>query len=224
MMGKRLALALFCAGLAACQSSAVSGETVVQAPVATTQAKESGQRQAVFAGGCFWGVEAVFSHVKGVSSAVSGYHGGPLSTANYDAVSSGSTGHAEALRVTYDPAQVRYDELLRILFSVVIDPTQRDGQGPDHGDQYRSALVPLDAEQRRVGSAYLAQIGSSGLWRGKIATRIEPYRAFYPAESYHQDFIQKNPSHPYITYWDAPKVAALKKLFPAAYKADFTPR
>lgn len=210
--------------LAACQPVAQASETATLAPPAQARSQESGQRQAVFAGGCFWGVEAVFSHVKGVSSVVSGYHGGTLADANYDAVSSGGTAHAEAVRVTYDPAQIRYDQLLQIFFSVVIDPTQRDGQGPDHGSQYRSALIPLDAEQARVGSAYLAQMGSAKLWRGKIATQVERYRSFYPAERYHQDFMLKNPQHPYIAYWDVPKVASFKQMFPALYKADFTPR
>jgi len=210
--------------LAACQPAAhAATEAAVHAPAATITAQESpGLKQAVFAGGCFWGVEAVFSHVKGVTSAVSGYHGGPATSAHYDDVSSGRTGHAESVAVTYDPAQVRYDDLLRIFFSVVADPTQRDSQGPDVGSQYRSALIPTNPEQARVAAAYLAQLSTSGLWHAKIATRIEPYRQFYPAEAYHQDFMARHPTHPYIAYWDAPKVAALKALFPTRYKPDFT--
>jgi peptide-methionine (S)-S-oxide reductase len=148
-----------------------------------------GLKQAIFDGGCFWGVEAVFSHVKGVTSAVSGYHGGAANTAHYDDVGHGNTGHAESVRVTYDPAQVRYDDLLRIFFAVIIDPTQANGQGPDIGPQYRSALVPIGPEQDRVARAYLSQIAASGLWRGRIATKIEPYRQFYAAEGEHQDFM-----------------------------------
>jgi peptide-methionine (S)-S-oxide reductase len=226
-MAPRSAALAFFLLLAACDSAPAvqASETVTLAPPAQVSAQEpSGPQQAVFAGGCFWGVEAVFSHVKGVSSAVSGYHGGTANTAHYDEVGEGTTGHAEAVRITYDPAQVRYDDLLRIFFSVVIDPTQTDGQGPDHGPQYRAALVPVNAEQQRVASAYLAQLGAAKLWRGRITTRIEPYRAFYAAEAYHQDFMVHNPKHPYITYWDVPKVEALKKLFAATYKADFTPR
>jgi peptide-methionine (S)-S-oxide reductase len=202
---------------------AQSAETAVLAPEPIMPAHEAaGLKTAVFSGGCFWGVEGVFSHVTGVTSAVSGYHGGMPNTANYDAVSSGATGHAESVRVTYDPAKIRYDQLLRVFFSVVIDPTQRDRQGPDTGTQYRSALVPQSDEQRRVASAYLAQLAGAHVWKGKIATRIETARSFYAAESYHQDFMLKNPAHPYIAYWDAPKVAALKRMFPALYKADFT--
>jgi len=208
--------------LAACQQPA-SAEPALLAPAARVQAHEPpGLRTAIFAGGCFWGIEAVFSHVRGVRSAVSGFHGGTASTAHYDIVSSGRTGHAEAVKVTYDPAQVRYDELLRIFFSVGADPTLVNRQGPDEGTQYRSALVPLDGEQRRVAQVYLEQLGASGLWQGPIATRIEPYKTFYPAEAYHQDFAAENPNHGYIRRWDAPKVEALKRLFPAQYKAAFT--
>lgn len=207
--------------LAAC--SAAAHADVVQAPAAAVTSHDTGKREtAVFAGGCFWGVEAVFSHVKGVTSAVSGYSGGARSTAQYDTVSGGQTGHAEAVRVTWDPRVVRYDELLRVYFSVIADPTLRDRQGPDVGTQYRSALVPLNAEQARVARAYVAQLGKSGLWSRPIVTRIEPFRGFYPAETYHQDFAARNPDHGYIRRWDAPKVAALKQTYPALYKAAFT--
>jgi peptide-methionine (S)-S-oxide reductase len=207
---------------AACQQP-LAAETAVHAPAAEHTAREGkGLQTAIFAGGCFWGVEGVFSHVKGVTGAVSGYHGGSRADARYERVSGGRTGHAEAVRVTYDPARVRYDQLLRVFFSVIADPTQRNRQGPDTGSQYRSALVPTTAEQRRVATAYLAQLRASGLWRQPIVTRIEPYRAFYPAEAYHQDFMVKNPRHPYIIRWDAPKVAALGKLYPGYYKPGFT--
>ena len=211
--------------LAACQPSAIAAqrEAAVMEPPARSPAHEApGTRVAVFAGGCFWGIEAVFSHLKGVKSAVTGYHGGAKNTAEYETVSSGSTGHAEAVRVTYDPAVIRYDQLLRVFFSVGADPTTLNYQGPDHGTQYRSALVPLDPEQRRTAEAYLAQLSAARLWPGPIVTRIEGYKAFYPAEAYHQDFAAANPDHPYIRYWDAPKVAALKRLFPDLYKPAFT--
>jgi peptide-methionine (S)-S-oxide reductase len=209
---------------AACQQPAEASEQVVPAPAAERRASEGTRLQtAVFAGGCFWGVEGVFSHMQGVTSAVSGYHGGGRRDADYERVSAGGTRHAEAVRVTYDPTKVRYDELLRVFFSVVTDPTQLNRQGPDVGSQYRSALVPLTEEQRRVASAYLAQLRASGLWDKPIVTRIEQYRAFYPAEEYHQDFMAKNPRHPYIRRWDAPKVAALGKLYPGHYKRGFTP-
>lgn len=212
------ALALFAA---ACQSPALAAEEPVRAPVATVKAKESGIQTAIFAGGCFWGIEGVFSHVKGVSSAVSGYHGGSKADADYQTVSSGGTGHAESVRVTYDPKVVRYDQLLQIFFSVGADPTMLNAQGPDRGTQYRSALVPLTAEQTKVAKAYLAQLGKSGLWSRPIVTRVEAYKGFYPAEAYHQDFMLKNPNQGYIVRWDKPKVAALKTLYPNYYRAAF---
>jgi len=208
---------------AALPGAALAAEAVVLAPESAQPAHESaGPQTAIFSGGCFWGVEGVFSHIRGVSSAVSGYQGGAAGTAHYDIVSSGTTGHAEAVRVTYDPAVVRYDQLLRVFFSVVIDPTQNDGQGPDTGSQYRSALVPLTPEQARVARAYVAQLAAAHVWKKPIATRIEPNRGFYPAEAYHQDFMLKNPGQAYISYWDVAKVAAAQRLFPTLYKADFT--
>ena len=209
---------------AACQQAPASAAEVdVLAPAAVRQAKEApGLKTAVFAGGCFWGVEAVFSHVLGVKSVLTGYHGGNARTADYERVSEGDTGHAEAVKVTYDPAVVRYDQLVRIFFSVVADPTLKNRQGPDEGTQYRAALVPTSEEQRLVAAAYLAQMKASGIWQRPIVTGIEAYRQFYPAEAYHQDFMAKNPRHPYILYWDVAKVAALKKRFPGFFKPDFT--
>lgn len=230
---KRIGLLLIAAAVSACQQPspataetprqvAVAEDTVI-APLAIRQAAETaGPKTAIFAGGCFWGIEGIFSHVRGVTSAVSGYHGGGRRDAEYEAVSSGQTAHAEAVRVTYDPARIRYDELLRIFFSVVADPTQFNRQGPDYGTQYRSALVPVTEEQRRVAMAYLAQLKASGQWKRPIVTRIEKVRVFYPAEKYHQDFMAKNPDHPYIRRWDAPKVAALGKLYPNYFKRGFT--
>jgi peptide-methionine (S)-S-oxide reductase len=215
----------FAALAAACQQPATAAaERAVNAPAATRQAAEpAGLKYAIFAGGCYWGVEGVFSHVRGVTSAVSGFHGGAGANASYDRVSDGDTGHAEAVRVTYDPTKIRYDQLLRIFFSVVADPTLLNRQGPDTGRQYRSALVPLSAEQRGVATAYLEQLRKAGLWKGPIVTRAETYRRFYPAEGYHQDFMLKNPKHPYIQAWDVQKVQALQRLFPQQYKASFTP-
>ena len=208
--------------LVACAVPSISDAKVVNAPAASRVAKEKpGLKTAVFAGGCFWGVEAVFSHTKGVTSAVAGYHGGAASTANYERTNRGDTGHAEAVRVTYDPRVVRYDELLRIFFSVVADPTLKNRQGPDVGTQYRAALVPLNSEQRTVASAYLAQMKRSGTWDKPIVTGVESYRKFYTAEAYHQDFAAKNPDHSYIRRWDAPKIASLKRLFPSHYRASF---
>ncbi|MXP29424.1 peptide-methionine (S)-S-oxide reductase MsrA [Porphyrobacter algicida] len=220
----RLALAIgLSLTLGAC-AQAVSAEPVVQAPAATRTSHETGGlKTAIFAGGCYWGVEDVFSHVKGVKSAVSGFHGGKASTANYGQVSTGTTNHAESVKVIYDPKQVRYDQLLRVFFSVIADPTLKNRQGPDVGPQYRSALVPLSAEQNAVAKAYLAQLGKSGLWKRPIVTRIERGQAFYPAPAYHQDFAEKNPNNGYIRRWDAPKVVALQKLYPALYTPRFQP-
>jgi len=220
--GRALLLAAGSLALPACSGPAIAAEEAVNAPAVARVAKEAkGLKTAIFAGGCFWGVEGVFSHVKGVTSAVSGYHGGTATSAQYDLVASGVTAHAEAVRITYDPAVVRYDQLLRIFFSVVADPTLKNRQGPDVGAQYRSAIVPLNKEQATVARAYLAQLGKSGLWQRPIVTAIEPFKAFYPAESYHQDFMAANPRHGYILRWDKPKVDALKAVFPQQYRAEF---
>jgi peptide-methionine (S)-S-oxide reductase len=208
---------------AGCSQPASALDKPVAAPVAKRFANEGlGLKTAVFAGGCFWGTEAVFSHVKGVKSAVSGYHGGNAATAKYDLVSAGGTNHVEAVKVTYDPKVVRYDELVRIFFSVVADPTIRNRQGPDRGAQYNAELIPMNAEQRKVAEAYLKQMGQSGKWSAPIVTDVTTYRSFHKAEAYHQDFALKNPKHGYIVRWDAPKVAALKRLYPSHYSASFT--
>ena len=199
----------------------VSAEGFFDAPVATRQANERGTQTAIFAGGCFWGIEAIFSHTRGVTSVVSGYHGGTQADARYSLVSAGRTDHAEAVRVTYDPSVVRYDQLLQILFSVGADPTTLNRQGPDRGRQYRSAIVPVTAEQRAVAQAYLAQMRRSGVWEDPIVVAIENHVRFYPAEAYHQDFLHNNPDNPYIVRWDAPKVAALRTMFPRLWRATF---
>lgn len=173
-----------------------------------------GLQTAVLAGGCFWGVEAVFERVKGVKSVTSGYAGGDASDANYKDVSSERTRHAEAVRIAYDPAQVSYATLLRVFFSVVHDPTQLNRQGPDTGPSYRSAIFPANADQERVARAYIAQLGAARLWPRPIVTRIESGK-FYRAEAFHQDFMLRNPTHPYIRRWDEPKVAAFRAGFPS---------
>ncbi len=217
----RLLFPLFAAAsltLSACSPPAFAAEDAVKAPAAARAAHETpGLKVAIFSGGCFWGIEGVFSHVKGVTSAVSGYHGGSASTADYSAVSTGTTGHAESVRVTYDPQVVRYDQLLQIFFSVGANPTEKNRQGPDYGTQYRSALVPLSTEQTAVARAYLAQLRRSGLWSAPIVTRIEGNARFYPAEAYHQDYLYLHPNAPYIAAWDMPKISALKAMYPAFY-------
>jgi peptide-methionine (S)-S-oxide reductase len=190
---------------------AAEGISIAAPTAAITEPK--GTQVAVFAGGCFWGIEGVFEHVRGVTSAESGYAGGRKADAEYETVSSGGTGHAEAVRVRYDPAKVSYNQLLHIFFSVAHDPTQKDRQGPDTGRQYRSAIFPANDVQSKAASAYIAQLGKSGAWKRPIATRIESY-GFFPAEAYHQDFMAKNPQNSYIRSWDLPKIAALKRLFP----------
>ena len=172
-----------------------------------------GQQVAIFAGGCFWGIEAVFEGLKGVSRVESGYAGGTRTTADYDTVSSGITGHAEAVRIYYDPAVISYNDLLHIFFSVTHDPTQLNRQGPDRGAQYRTAIFASSGAQQAAARAYITQLGKAGYWRKKIVTRIEQ-GSFYPAESYHQNFMANNPRHPYIVQWDKPKIANLKRLFP----------
>jgi peptide-methionine (S)-S-oxide reductase len=175
---------------------------------------------AVFAGGCFWGVQGVFEHVRGVQQAVSGYSGGSAATAQYDTVETGDTGHAESVRVTFDPAQVSYGHLLQIFFSVGHNPTELNYQGPDEGTQYRSALFPMDAAQRTVAQAYIAQLDRARLFPAPIVTHIETFKGFYPAEGYHQNFLALHPDNSYIYYNDLPKIAALKRLFPGLYRQD----
>lgn len=209
-------------GVSALPVPALALEEPVNAPAPQRTAKEgAGLKTAIFAGGCFWGVEGVFSHINGVKSAESGYHGGVAGNATYSRITSGTTNHAESVRITYDPYVIRYDELLRIFFSVVVDPTLRNRQGPDVGAHYRSALIPTSAEQRVVAQAYLAQMRSSGVWDSPIATRIERERTFYSAETYHQDFMAKNPRHGYIRRWDKPKIDALRVMFPSDFTANF---
>jgi len=169
---------------------------------------------AVFAGGCFWGVEAVFDRLNGVTKAVSGFAGGNAATAHYEIVSSGTTGHAESVQVTYDPSKISYGKLLEVFFSVAHDPTELNRQGPDEGTQYRSAIFYTDPDQKRVAEAYIQQLTAAKVFNGKIVTQVVPLKAFYPAEEYHQHFLDRNPNNPYIVYNDVPKVKQLQKQFP----------
>jgi peptide-methionine (S)-S-oxide reductase len=189
-------------------------------PPAMDEAASTSSETAVLAGGCFWGVQGVFQHVKGVKSAVSGYAGGPKDKAEYETVSSGRTGHAESVRVTFNPHEISYGRILQIYFSVAHDPTELNRQGPDAGTQYRSAIFPLDAEQAKVAKAYIAQLDSAHAFGAAIVTKIEPDKTFFPAEAYHQDFLALNPTYPYIVYNDLPKVANLQKLYPEFFRAD----
>lgn len=181
-------------------------------------AAENGSETAVFAGGCFWGVQGVYQRVKGVRRAVSGYAGGSAATAYYELVGSGRTGHAEAVEITYDPKQVSYGQLLQIYFSVVADPTQKDRQGPDRGTQYRSAIFPKNDLQRRIAESYIAQLTEAGSYTQPIVTTTETLSGFFPAEAYHQDFLIRNPTQAYIAINDIPKVEALKRTFPDRYR------
>jgi peptide-methionine (S)-S-oxide reductase len=200
------------------QTAAQEAPVVIPAP--SSEFEETGATAtAVFAGGCFWGVQGVFQHVEGVTRAVSGYSGGAAETATYEQTGSGATGHAEAVEVTYDPSVVSYGDLLQIYFSVAHNPTQLNYQGPDHGTQYRSTLF-VSPEQGEFAKAYIAELEAADVFEGPIVTTIEPLTAFYAAEQYHQDFLTLNPTWPYIVVHDLPKIAALKELFPDSYRDE----
>lgn len=216
----RLSAALpFVLGVCACLSArAASGPIpapLVDARLATT----SGRQTAVVAGGCFWGIEAVFRHVRGVSQAVSGYAGGAANSAHYEMVGTGRTGHAESVEITYDPSLITYGTLLRIFFSVAHDPTELNRQGPDDGPQYRSAIFAASAEQQRIAEAYVAQLNEAKAFPRRIATQVVPLPAFFPAEDYHQDYVARHPNEPYVFINDAPKVRNLRTTFPELYVA-----
>jgi len=200
--------------LSACQATSAAPVKSFPAPVAESPAP-MGPQTAVFAGGCFWGIEGVFERLKGVKSAVSGYSGGKVVNPTYEQVSSGQTGHAESVEVTYDPAVVSYGTLLQVFFSVACDPTELNFQGPDHGTQYRSALFVKTPGQQAVAKAYLASMTTAKLFDKPIVTEVTSFTAFYPAEDYHQHFLVKNPDYPYIQYWDMPKIRALEKTYPS---------
>src|SRR3954469_11919740 len=218
---KLLVVALLVFAALGVRSYLAFAETAIVVPLPSVDVApgQSSSAVAVLAGGCFWGVQGVYQHVNGVANAVSGYAGGDKRSANYEAVSMGGTGHAESVQITYDPRQISYGRLLQIFFSVVHDPTQINRQGPDTGTQYRSAICPLSEEQASVARAYIAQLNDAHLFRKPIATRIEPDRTFYPAEAYHQDFLERNPTYPYIAINDLPKVRELKRLMPELYRA-----
>ncbi len=201
---------------------ATPAETMLLVPAwqGTPAAPTTATQTAVLAGGCFWGVQGVFQHLKGVLRAESGYAGGASATAEYEIVSSGATGHAESVRITFDPKLVSYAHILQVYFSVAHDPTQLNRQGPDTGTQYRSALFTVDAEQARIAKEYIAQLDAAHVFKSAIVTKIEPGKAFYPAEDYHQDFLTLNPTYPYIVYNDLPKIEGLKRYFPNDYRAD----
>jgi peptide-methionine (S)-S-oxide reductase len=204
------------------QRTALSAEEAVRIPAPVQDLPPGGTapQRAIFAGGCFWGVQGVFQHVKGVQRAVSGYSGGSASTASYELVGRGNTGHAESVEVTFDPAQVSYGTLLQIFFSVAHDPTQLNRQGPDTGTQYRSAIFTTSPAQTQVAQAYIAQLDGARVYRKPIVTRLEDKPSFYPAEVYHQDFMTENPRHPYIAINDLPKVENLRRLFPDSYRKE----
>jgi len=202
-------------GLSAC--SPAHGQVpplAVESPSPNAQ----GRQTAVLAGGCFWGVDAVFKHVRGVINVISGYSGGNASTAQYETVSSGTTGHAESVKITYEPSQISYGELLRVFFSVATDPSQLNRQGPDEGTQYRSVIFYSNEDQKQIAQAYIDQLNKANVFSGPIVTQVVPLKEFYPAEEYHQDFLERNPTNPYIVYNDMPKLRELQKQFPDLYK------
>ncbi|TPK90300.1 peptide-methionine (S)-S-oxide reductase MsrA [Mesorhizobium sp. B2-4-17] len=216
--GALAALVLAAAGAAFWLTPAVSAEDAVKIPPPAMDEKAAGGTEtAIFAGGCFWGVQGVFQHVKGVTRAVSGYTGGSKENAVYETVGTGRTGHAESVEITYDPSKVTYGQLLQVYFSVAHNPTQLNYQGPDSGTQYRSTIFAENEAQKKIAESYIAQLDKAKVFPEPIVTTLETGKTFYPAENYHQDFLTLNPTYPYIVYNDLPKVANLKTLFPALY-------
>lgn len=211
------ALGITLAIVMAVYSSASAATPLPDPAVDIPLAKAAGVQTTVLAGGCFWGVEGVFEHVKGVTRVVSGYSGGTADTASYKQVSSGRTGHAESVRISYDPARISYGQLLKVFFSVAHDPTELNRQGPDTGTQYRSAIFYANAEQKRVAEDYIAQLQKARAFPRPIVTQVVPLKAFYDAEAYHQDYLAQHPKQPYIVINDLPKIANLKRQFPSLY-------
>jgi peptide-methionine (S)-S-oxide reductase len=212
------AAAIGALAIASFAAPSLAAEDAVIIPAPAMDAQPSGATEtAVIAGGCFWGVQGVFQHTKGVINAVSGYAGGTKNTANYSAVSTGSTGHAEAVEIKYDPKQISYGKILQIYFSVAHDPTQLNRQGPDSGTQYRSEIFTTSAEQKKVAEAYIAQLNAGKVYKKPVVTKLSALEAFYPAEAYHQDYLTLHPNQPYIAYNDLPKVENLKKIFSQNY-------
>ncbi len=212
-------LAVVTLGLSSTFSNAAE-EAVVIPPPAVDEAATATTEKAVFAGGCFWGVQGVFQHVKGVKNAVSGYSGGTKDTAVYETVSGGNTGHAEAVEITYNPQMVTYGQLLQIYFSVAHNPTQLNYQGPDHGTQYRSEVFAVNGEQKKIAQSYIAQLDKAKVYGDPVVTKVSDITEFYPAEDYHQDFLTLNPTYPYIVYNDMPKIENLKALFPTKFSSE----
>lgn len=204
-------------GVVACNAGDRADATLPNPVVDSAIATAKSAQTAVVAGGCFWGIQAVFKHVKGVFSATSGYSGGASGTAEYELVSNGDTGHAESVKITYDPSQITYGQLLLVFFSVAHDPTQLNRQGPDTGTQYRSSIFYASDEQKRIAQAYIAQLDKAKVFPRPIVTQVVPLKAFYPAEAYHQDYAAHHPDDPYIVYNDAPKVARLRQQLPDLY-------
>jgi len=219
MIARLAGVALFACWTAACAPARAASfpDPSVDEPLAA-----GGQQTAVFAGGCFWGVESVFEHVNGVIDAVSGYAGGSARTASYEIVGTGSTGHAESVKVTYDPSKISYGQLLKVFFAVAHDPTQLNRQGPDTGTQYRSVVFAAGDSQLRIAKSYIAQLDAAKQFRNRIVTQVVPFEAFYPAEAYHQNYAERHPTDLYIVVNDRPKVYALQREFPALYRAPGT--
>lgn len=219
--GRILVVAVLIAtAVGAWMASTAAAEKAVKlpAPAFDTPVAVQGPHTAVFAGGCFWGVQAVFQHTRGVLNAVSGYAGGTRETANYQAVSTGTTHHAEAVQVTYDPAQISYGKLLQVYFSVAHDPTQLNRQGPDFGTQYRSAIFHTGEQQKEIAARYIAQLEAARAFRGRIVTQLAPLDAFHAAEDYHQDYATLHPDSPYIVAFDRPKIASLRTMMPEVFR------
>ncbi len=227
MMTRRLLLLLGTIGLVAATGTAwwtpvtqAEEAHAIPSPVLDELTGSATPEVAVLAGGCFWGVQGVFQHVEGVVDAVSGFAGGDQATAHYETVSTGMTGHAESVQITFDPRKITYGRILQIYFAVAHDPTQRNRQGPDVGTQYRSAIFPTNAAQAATAKAYIAQLERAHSFKAPIVTQIEPGRTFYPAEAYHQNFLALHPTYPYIVFNDLPKIENLKRLFPTLYRAE----
>ncbi len=221
-LGLALALAALAVGAVLWRSPMLAAEEAVILPAPTVDnPKAAGAPQtAVLSGGCFWGVQGVFQHVRGVQRVIAGYAGGERSTAHYETVSSGNTGHAESVKITFDPAAISYGQILQIAFSVVHDPTQLNRQGPDVGSQYRSSVFYADDTQKHIAEAYIAQLEQAHVFPRPIVTRVDPLRGFYPAEDYHQDYLINNPTNPYIALNDLPKIANFRKTFPELYRGQ----
>ncbi|WP_430390504.1 peptide-methionine (S)-S-oxide reductase MsrA [Dyella sp. 20L07] len=207
-------------GLGACSLASAGSSTAPLPDPATDASPSQGEQVAVLAGGCFWGLQSVFEHVKGVRKVWAGYAGGAANTAQYERVSDGDTGHAESVKILYDPAKVSYGQLLKVYFSVATDPTELNRQGPDVGTQYRSAIFYGNDEQKRIATAYISQLTAAHAFADPIVTQVVPLQGFYVAEAYHQDYAQRHPNDPYIVFNDAPKVTHLKQQFPALYQPE----